>query len=70
MLREDQKELKMNTVTKFPTKVIDMIKSKYKKYIENCYKKNIHVHNSLNHHKQHKGKQYMLNHHKQHKGKH
>lgn len=42
MLREDQKELKMNTVTKFPTKVIDMIKHQYKKYIDKCYKENSH----------------------------
>jgi len=42
MLRIDQKELKMNSVTKFPTKVIDMIKTKYKKYIEDCYKTNSH----------------------------
>ncbi len=37
MLREDQKELKMNTVTRFPTTIIDMIKTRYKKYIEACY---------------------------------
>ncbi len=39
MMREDQKELKLNFVNKFPTVVLDEIKLKYKKYIEDCYKK-------------------------------
>jgi len=41
MLREDQKDLKLNVVNKFPTSVTDEIKSRYKKYIEDCYKTNI-----------------------------
>jgi hypothetical protein len=39
MLREGQKDLKLNFITKFPNKILDVIKSKYKKYIEDCYKK-------------------------------
>jgi hypothetical protein len=39
MLREEQKELKLNLVTKLPKGVTDEIKNRYKKYIEDCYKK-------------------------------
>ena len=39
MLREGQKDLKLNFITKFPNKILDVIKDKYKKYIEDCYKK-------------------------------
>jgi hypothetical protein len=69
MLREDQKELKMNMVTKFPTKVTDMIKTKYKKYIEDCYKKNNNnfMKQNKSYHKQHHQKQKQ---HYKHKKKH
>lgn len=40
MLREGQNELKLNFVSRLPTVVTDEIKSLYKKYIEDCYKKN------------------------------
>ena len=39
MMRETQRELKLNIVSKLPTVILDDIKKKYKKYIEDCYKK-------------------------------
>lgn len=39
MLREGQKELKLNFVSRLPTNVTDEIKKRYKQYIEDCYKK-------------------------------
>ena len=53
-MREDQKELKLNFVNKFPTSIMDEIKSKYKKYIEDCYKKEEFVKNNYQEHKKHK----------------
>jgi hypothetical protein len=41
MMREDQKELKLNCVTKLPTVVVDEIKHLYKDFIPDCYKKDI-----------------------------
>jgi hypothetical protein len=41
MLREDQKELKLNFVTKLPTTVSTEMKRLYGKYIEDCYKKEV-----------------------------
>jgi pre-mRNA-splicing factor ATP-dependent RNA helicase DHX15/PRP43 len=46
MLREGQKELKLNFVTKLPTPVLTEIKTLYKEYIEDCYKKDIVVSHS------------------------
>jgi HrpA-like RNA helicase len=39
MMREGQKDLKLNFITKFPTIVTDEIKVLYEKYIGDCYKK-------------------------------
>lgn len=39
MLREGQKELKLNFISRLPTGVTDEIKRLYKQYIEDCYKK-------------------------------
>jgi hypothetical protein len=43
MMREGQKELKLNFVSRLPTGVIDEIKRLYKKYIEDCYKKDTNI---------------------------
>jgi hypothetical protein len=39
MLREGQKELKLNFISRLPTGVSDEIKRLYKEHIEDCYKK-------------------------------
>jgi pre-mRNA-splicing factor ATP-dependent RNA helicase DHX15/PRP43 len=39
MLKEDQKELKLNFINKLPTVVATTVKKQYSKYIEDCYKK-------------------------------
>jgi pre-mRNA-splicing factor ATP-dependent RNA helicase DHX15/PRP43 len=55
MLREGQKELKLNFVTKLPTTVLTEIKILYKKYIEDCYKKNVSfIESNISNHKHHK----------------
>jgi len=65
MLREDQKELKMNVVNKFPTDVLTIIKDTYKTYIPDCYKKNNNFNTKKQQHKQfQQKKQYQ---HKKHK---
>ena len=37
-MREGQKELKLNFITKIPNTVLSNIKEYYQKYIEDCYK--------------------------------
>jgi hypothetical protein len=39
MMREGQKDLKLNFITKFPKTITDEIKVLYEKYISDCYKK-------------------------------
>lgn len=46
MLREGQKELKLNFISRLPTGVTDEIKRLYKQYIEDCYKKNKNISSS------------------------
>lgn len=68
MMREGQKELKLNFISRLPTGVTDEIKRLYKQYIEDCYKKDKNIppsndwHKKGKHDKKSKGK-------KGHKGK-
>jgi HrpA-like RNA helicase len=39
MMREGQKELKLNFITKMPTSILTEVKALYEKYIGDCYKK-------------------------------
>ena len=39
MMREGQKDLKLNFITKMPTSILTEIKALYEKYIGDCYKK-------------------------------
>ena len=39
MMRETDKILKLNFITKIPTVILDDIKKYYQKYIEDCFKK-------------------------------
>jgi HrpA-like RNA helicase len=39
MMREGQKDLKLNFITKMPTSILTEIKTLYQKYIGDCYKK-------------------------------
>jgi len=39
MMREGQKDLKLNFITKMPTTILTEIKTLYEKYIGDCYKK-------------------------------
>jgi len=41
MLREGQKDLKLNFITKFPNKILDVIKSKYKNILKIVIRKNL-----------------------------
>lgn len=41
MLKEGQKELKLNFVNKLPNTVLTFMKKQYGKYIEDCYKKRL-----------------------------
>lgn len=57
MMREGQKDLKLNFITKMPTSILTEIKSLYQKYIGDCYKKstiNIKNYNKHKHKHQHK----------------
>jgi HrpA-like RNA helicase len=57
MFREGQNELKLNFVSRLPTVVTDEIKSRYKKYIEDCYKKSNNIINkTVKHGKKHSQK--------------
>lgn len=66
MLREEQRELKLNFVNKFTTEINDVIKDRYKKYIEDCYKKNS---GRTNYNKLNSTKKYKHKDHKSYKGK-
>jgi HrpA-like RNA helicase len=62
MMREGQKELKLNFISRLPTGVTDEIKRLYKQHIEDCYKKDTHNKNAHTHEysgkKGHKGQKH------------
>ena len=62
MMREGQKDLKLNFITKMPTSILTEVKALYEKYIGDCYKKtSVNTqHQGNNRHKgnRHKGKNH------------
>ena len=48
MMREHQKQLKLNVVSKMPTSVMNQVKKLYKHFIPDCYQKII-LESSRNH---------------------
>jgi HrpA-like RNA helicase len=68
MMREGQKDLKLNFITKMPTTILTEIKALYEKYIGDCYKKtSINTQHQGNNrykgNKGHKGKNHKKQHH-------
>ena len=68
MMREGQKDLKLNFITKMPTSILTEIKTLYEKYIGDCYKKTL-ANTQHQGKKNHKRKSVGKNHKKQHRHK-
>jgi HrpA-like RNA helicase len=62
MMREGQKDLKLNFITKMPTSILTEIKTLYEKYIGDCYKKTS-ANTQHQGNKRHKGKNHKKQHH-------
>jgi hypothetical protein len=66
MMREGQKDLKLNFITKMPTSILTEIKALYEKYIGDCYKKSSINTNRHKGNNKHKRKSVRKNHKKHH----
>jgi hypothetical protein len=64
MMREGQKDLKLNFITKMPTSILTEVKALYEKYIGDCYKKS--SVNTQHQGNRHKRKSVRKNYKKQH----
>ena len=63
MMREGQKDLKLNFITKMPTSILTEVKALYEKYIGDCYKKSS-ANTQHQGNNRHKGNRHKGNRHK------